>query len=75
MPQLTGAELIAQERNKGFNNLKEEDFASDFDIINSGVQYAYSKKSGLRMELLIKAGALIAAEIDRLQNNNNGKED
>lgn len=63
----TGLELIAQERSKGFNNLKEYNFASDFDIINKGIQFAYNTNSKLKLELLIKSGALIAAEIDRLQ--------
>jgi len=65
----TGIELISEERAKGFDNLKEADFANDFDVINKGVKYAYAVKSEMRLELLIKAGALIAAEIDRLQNS------
>ncbi len=67
MENKTGIELIAEERAKGYNNLKEENFSSDFDVINKGVQFAYDTKSNLKQELLIKAGALIAAEIDRLQ--------
>jgi len=62
----TGIELIAEERTKGYNNLKEEVFASDFNTLNKAVQYAYTNKSEMRKELLIKSGALIAAEIDRL---------
>ncbi len=64
--QKSGVELIAGERAKGYNNLKEEKFASDFEVLNKGVQYAYKTKSNLTAEVLIKGGALIAAELDRL---------
>ncbi len=62
----TGIELISEERQKGYNNLKENNFVLDFKVINEGILYAYTTNSPLKMELLIKAGALIAAEIDRL---------
>ncbi len=64
-----GVGMIAFERSQGYNNLKEKDFKSDFSAINKAVQYAYSSNSILRIELLVKSGALIAAEIDRLKNN------
>lgn len=63
----TGIKLITEERVKGYHNLKAKNFKDDFNIINKGVQFAYDTNSKLKHELLVKAGALIAAEIDRLQ--------
>jgi len=68
----TGIELIAKERARGYNNLKEENFASDFNVINKGIQFAYNANSSLKAEVLVKAGALISAEIDRLLYNEKG---
>ncbi len=63
----SGIELITEEKEQGYDNLQDGDFPRDFEVLSSGIQFAYKTKSDQTIELLIKTGAFIAGEIDRLQ--------
>lgn len=66
----TGIELIAEERLRGYDpiNYNGSDIGGDLLTIQKGIRYAIDTNDERLPELLIKTGALIAAEIDRLQN-------
>jgi hypothetical protein len=64
-----GVKLIAAERKRYGNEIHYDgsDIAEDFLTLQKGLRHAIDTKDPRLQELLIKSGALIAAEIDRLQ--------
>jgi hypothetical protein len=67
----SGVELIAEERKifppHPIRHFPHEDIGTDMEVIAKGLREAIDANDDRLLKILVGAGALIAAEIDRLQ--------